>query len=71
MISIEHLGSRITERRKACGLTQFQVAEALGVTPQAVSKWERGLAFPDIAYLDDLAELLCVSIDALLRGVPA
>lgn len=71
MISIEQLGLRIADRRKAVGLTQTQVADRMGVTPQAVSKWERGLAFPDPAYLDDLAELLHVSIDALLRGVSA
>ncbi len=71
MISIEQLGSRIADRRKAVGLTQIQIADRMGVTPQAVSKWERGLAFPDLAYLDDLAELLNMSIDMLLRGVPA
>ena len=71
MISIEKLGSRIADRRKAVGLTQTQIAERMGVTPQAVSKWERGLAFPDLAYLDDLAKLLNVSMDTLLLGVPA
>ena len=44
MIHPEQLGSRIAERRRARGLTQGQVAIQMGVSPQAVSKWERGLA---------------------------
>jgi len=68
LISIEKLGSRIADKRRERGLTQNQIADRMGVTPQAVSKWERGLACPDIAFLDDLADLLGMSIDALLRG---
>lgn len=68
MISVEKLGARISHLRRAQGLTQMQVALRLGVTPQAVSKWERGLACPDLVCLDELADLLETSIDILLRG---
>ena len=43
----------------------------MGVSPQAVSKWERGLACPDLVFLDDLAALLGVSLEELLIGTPA
>ena len=68
MIHPEQLGSRIAERRRALGLTQGQVAVHMGVSPQAVSKWERGLACPDLVFLDDLAELLDIGIEELLVG---
>lgn len=68
MIHLDQLGLRIAEGRRALGLTQGQVAACMGVTPQAVSKWERGLACPDITFLDELADLLCTSIDQLLTG---
>ena len=68
MISVDKLGTRIALLRRARGLTQTQIADRLGVTPQAVSKWERGLACPDLVCLDELSDLLDISIDALLRG---
>ncbi len=68
MISVEKLGVRIALLRRAQGLTQTQIADRLGVTPQAVSKWERGLACPDLVCLDELSDLLGISIDTLLRG---
>ncbi len=68
MISVEKLGARIALLRRKQGLTQTQVADRMGVTPQAVSKWERGLACPDLVCLDELADLLGISIDTLLRG---
>ena len=68
MIHPEQLGSRIAERRRARGLTQGQVAIHMGVSPQAVSKWERGLACPDLVFLDDLAVLLDIGIEELLVG---
>ena len=49
-------------------MTQKQMADLLGVTPQAVSKWERALAFPDPMFLDDLADTLEMSLDELLTG---
>ena len=68
MIQPTELGYRIADRRRARGLTQGQVAIHMGVSPQAVSKWERGLACPDLVFLDDLADLLDVSIEELLLG---
>ena len=70
MIHPEQLGLRIAEWRRARGLTQGQVAVHMGVSPQAVSKWERGLACPDLVFLDDLAELLNMGIEELLVGSP-
>ena len=70
MIHPEQLGSRIAARRRVLGLTQGQVAVRMGVSPQAVSKWERGLACPDLVFLDDLAELLDIGLEELLIGSP-
>ena len=64
----EKTGQLITELRKEKGLTQKQLAEALNVTDKAVSKWERGLSFPDISMLEPISELLDVSIMELLAG---
>jgi len=58
----------IAERRRAAGLTQQQVADALGVSFQAVSKWESGLAYPQTEVLTQLADVLTVTVDELLRG---
>lgn len=52
------MGNTLRERRKAAGLTQEQVAKALGVSTPAVNKWERGITCPDIAVLPALARLL-------------
>ena len=71
MIQPTELGCRIAAKRRARGLTQGQVAIHMGVSPQAVSKWERGLACPDLVFLDDLADLLDVTIEELLLGRPA
>ena len=56
------------ELRKEKGLTQSELAEKLGITNKAVSKWETGEAMPDTAQLLPLAEILGVSVDELLRG---
>ena len=60
------LGKRIMENRKKLGLTQDQLAEQLGVTAQAVSKWENDQSCPDITMLPKLAEIFDISIDELL-----
>jgi transcriptional regulator with XRE-family HTH domain len=60
------LGNRIVHHRKRLGLTQDQLAEKLGVTAQAVSKWENDQSCPDIAMLPKLAALFGISIDELL-----
>ena len=62
----ETLGKRIVKHRKRLKLTQEQLAEALGVTAQAVSKWENDLSCPDISMLPKLAQRFGVSVDSLL-----
>ena len=62
------MGTFIREQRAALGLTQQQLAEQLHVTNKAVSRWETGNAYPDIALLDDLAAALSVSVEELCRG---
>ena len=62
------LGSRIGECRKKKGITQDQLAEHIGVSPQAVSKWENDLSCPDITLLPQLADYFNITIDELLRG---
>ena len=52
----------IAELRKRHGMTQLELAEKIGVTDKAVSKWERELSYPDINSLPKLAELLGVSL---------
>ena len=60
------LGTKIYEKRKEKGLTQEALAEKLGVSPQAVSKWENDASCPDIALLPKLAKLFEISVDELL-----
>lgn len=62
----ETLGKRIAERRKRHNLTQEEFSVLLGVTAQAVSKWENDVSCPDIMLLPKIAEILEVSIDELM-----
>ena len=62
------IGTFIREQRMALGLTQQQLADQLHVTNKAISRWETGNAYPDIALLDDLAAALSVSVEELCRG---
>lgn len=62
----ETLGKRIVRNRKRLGLTQDALAEKLGVTAQAVSKWENDQSCPDITTLPRLAEIFGITTDALL-----
>lgn len=66
----QSLGKRIMQNRKRLGLTQDQLAEKLGVTAQAVSKWENDQSCPDISILPQLAEIFGISTDALLGRQP-
>ena len=60
------LGEKLSEKRRAKGFTQDEIAEKLGVTPQAVSKWENDASCPDISLLPQLASLYETTIDELL-----
>lgn len=64
----KQFGNFIKEMRKKNNLTQRQLAEKLHLTDKAVSKWERGLSYPDISVLEPLAEVLGVSVQALITG---
>ena len=57
----------IAELRRQQGMTQLELAEKMGVTDKAVSKWERDLSCPDINSLPNLAEILGVTVDDLMQ----
>ena len=61
------LGAMIAELRKQHGMTQLELAEKMGVTDKAVSKWERDLSCPDINSIPNLAEILGVSVEELMQ----
>lgn len=61
-----HLGQNIQSYRKERGMTQEQLAEAMGVTVGAISKWENGLSNPDISMIVELADFFEISVDVLL-----
>ena len=60
------VGRNISRLRLSQGMTQEQLAQRMDVTPQAVSKWENDLNYPDVAALPRLAALLGTSVDSLL-----
>ncbi len=66
MIDTHNLGRKIASARKCAGLTQHDLADKVGVTAQAVSKWEQGRSCPDIAILDEIADNLGISLITLL-----
>ena len=61
------IGDKIKKLRRKRKVTQEQLAKQLGVTPQAVSKWEEGLAYPEIHLLVPIADYFSVTVDYLLR----
>lgn len=65
----EVIGKRISELRRGAGLSQETLADKLGITSQAVSKWETGLSCPDISLLPQIADLFGISIDGLFGRV--
>ena len=67
-MNYEKIGKFIQEKRKEKGYTQKELAQKLGVTDKAVSKWERGLGCPDVSILEILANELDISILELLKG---
>ena len=64
----EKIGKFIAELRKEKNLTQSNLAEHLGVSTNAVSKWERGICLMDMSLLKPLSEILDISINELLYG---
>ena len=61
-------GSFIKELRKEKNMTQKELAKKIGLTDKAISKWERGLSFPDITMLNSLAEVFDVDVSEILNG---
>jgi len=64
----ESIGNRISKYRREKGLTQEELAAKLGVSSQAVSKWENDASCPDISLLPQLCRILSISTDELLTG---
>ena len=67
-MNYENIGKFIQERRKEKSLTQKELANILGITDKAVSKWERGLGCPDVSLLEELSKCLDCSIGEILQG---
>lgn len=61
-------GNFIREERTKCGLTQKELADKIGVTDKAVSKWETGRGFPDVSLLKPLSQALNISVTELIEG---
>lgn len=64
----EKIGKFISEKRKGKNLTQAQLAEKIGISVNAVSKWERGLNLPDASIMIELCDLLDITVNELLSG---
>ena len=64
----ENIGKYIKKLRKENNLSQEKLADKLGVTYQAVSKWERGLNLPDMTTLKEISNLFNVNIDDIING---
>lgn len=65
------MGETICNLRKEKGMTQKDLADRLGITDKAVSKWERNVAYPDTATIPALAEILGISVEELLNAKAA
>lgn len=61
------MGEIISTLRKEKGMTQKELADKLGITDKAVSKWERNVSFPDTATIPKLAEILGISVEELMN----
>jgi len=64
----EKIGKFISSCRKSIGLTQAALAEKLGITDRAVSKWENGRSMPDASLMLELCEILKITVNELLSG---
>ena len=60
-------GNMVATLRKQNGMTQLELAEKMGVTDKAVSKWERDLSFPDVNSIPKLAEIFDITVDELMQ----
>ena len=67
-MNVEKTGALIASSRRMKNMTQRELAELLHVTDRAVSKWERGLSFPDVSLLVPLADILGLTLTELLNG---
>lgn len=67
-MDMQKSGQLIADARKELGLTQAQLAEAIGVTDKAISRWETGRGFPDVVYLQPLSKTLGISITEIVSG---
>lgn len=67
-MDINAVGNQIAALRKQKGLTQNELGERIGISAQAVSKWERGETLPDTAILLELSEVLETTVDSILSG---
>lgn len=61
-------GKLILKLRKEKNMTQRQIADALNISDKTISKWERGLGYPDVSLLSELSNILDVDIEKLLQG---
>lgn len=66
---MQNFGENLKKYRKEAKISQDELASRMGITPQAVSKWECGLSYPDITLIVSLADLFGITADELLRGV--
>ena len=66
-MDVHRLGNFIQNRRKELGMSQGELGAKLNVTDKAISRWERGVGFPDIKLLEPLAEALQISIQELMQ----
>lgn len=66
-MSYKNMGDFICDLRKQKNMTQKDLADKLNVTDKAVSKWERGISCPDISTIPELASMLDISVEELLR----
>lgn len=67
MVDAAKMGGFIRQRRTDLNLTQKELAEKVGVSDKTVSKWERGVGFPDISILEDLTDALEIDLNQLIR----
>lgn len=67
-MELQQIGKYIAAKRKVEGLTQEALAQLLGVTNKAVSKWENGKCLPDLSHYEALCEILHISVNELMAG---